>query len=228
MGKETNHLGKVPLRIMLMERFRIADELIKRLKYFLNNDIGDEMKINKKVIMLLVLTLILLITSILLINKINDISGQITEENDSFTKTKAQLDLAEGILYGYTKDTNYKMFFGEWEVTKAINITSTENDNNIIGDMFYYDYDVIKRNSEIITETPIYMYYIIPEEDSNPFYEQPSPKELGINGPYSVRIKVNNDYFDGAEFYVKDDQTLILITLNGAFYEMKRIKYFNK
>lgn len=162
----------------------------------------------------------------ILFNNISDLQNTIYDRENEIKQLKED----EEILKKMYSDTNYKLFFGEWVVTKILaenyRFGAKENAEDLIGTIFYYDFNQIKRNDEITSDMPIYHYYVIPKNNKRFLQYMPLPSELGIEGEFSlfVETKTKNVFIEGISFYVKDDETLILYQ-NGVFYEMKRKSY---
>lgn len=159
----------------------------------------------------------------------NNLSELQTRVNDKEDEIK-QLKENEEILKRTYSDTNYKLFFGEWVVTRILaenyRFGAEENAKELIGTIFYYDFNLIKQNNKITSDMPIYQYHVIPKNNKRFLPYMPLPSQLGIEGEFSlfVETKTKNISTKGTSFYVKDDKTLILFE-NGAFYEMKRKGY---
>lgn len=144
-----------------------------------------------------------------------------------------QLKENEEILKRSTIDANYKLFFGEWEVTRLLAKDTRHSSYNstidLIGTVFYFDHNLIKYNDEIANKSPFYSYYVIPEANKNFLPSIPPPSALGIEGDFSLYIEVEEGLasFGYISFYVKDDTTLILFE-NESFYEMKRKSFIRE
>lgn len=144
-------------------------------------------------------------------------------------------------LYSYTKDSNFKLFWGKWKVTKVIgecvfdnqacewNISFEINrDPEIsIGTIYEFTDSNININGEKITEKIMYDYYVIPEGDFSSkdmfLMEYPEPEDLGLSGEFFLLIKAVSKESQSycISFFVKDSDTLILIS-NDVCYEMTR------
>lgn len=144
-------------------------------------------------------------------------------------------------------DTNYKLFFGEWKVGKIIGENqeqgADENADALIGMTYFYSDGGIREgkmssigDGDYVVARQEYHYYLVPKDSDNLFPNMPSPDELGIEGEYVIFVSVifsdNSVYssdamstFKGGNFYVKDNDTLILYA-NNVFYEMNRISYY--
>lgn len=130
-------------------------------------------------------------------------------------------------------DKRYKMFYGEWIITKQIGANSAvafQNINNMIGkktiftdwkSCFYYD------GNNIEIDYPEYNIDIIPvEENSTCFFNISKMEELGIANNYIVIFTLEGRYADSMYYIIKDDETLILYC-KGIYLEMKRTKYLS-
>ena len=144
-------------------------------------------------------------------------------------------------LYGYIKDSNFKLFWGKWKVTKVMGehvfderafewYTSFDTDNEaekLIGTVYEFTDSNISIDTEIIAEKIMYKYYVIPKKNFSSkdmfLMEYSAPEDFGLNGNFFLLVEAiskEQKYFC-TEFYVKDNDTLILISDN-IYYEMKR------
>ena len=155
---------------------------------------------------------------------VNEQDDQIKELQENAGKDKRKI-----------LDTNYKLFFGEWIVTKIVGEDERcgkgENAESMLGTVFYYDYDVIKQNGEIISNNPMYKYFVLPKSNREFLYPMPTAFELGIEGEFHLYVETYTEdvFIEGTSFYVKDDNTLVLFSeREKAFYEMKRKSYIRE
>ncbi|MHB8131615.1 MAG: hypothetical protein ACYDEX_21750 [Mobilitalea sp.] len=137
-----------------------------------------------------------------------------------------------------TRDGGYKMFYGEWEVTKIVGVDirypnypiDMERAESLIGRRVSYTYQSFKLEDVEMLKDPIYTIEILPVEKNKSYIGgMPTLEEIGITGNYFAFISIHNvndllGDMDGTEFYVKDDNTLILFE-RDVYYELKRISY---
>lgn len=62
-------------------------------------------------------------------------------------------------------DTEYKIFFGEWEITEFLGVSrycQGKEQEEIIGYHIYYDAKKLEVDGKVVIEKPIYMLGLIP------------------------------------------------------------------
>lgn len=142
-------------------------------------------------------------------------------------------------------DSEYKLFYGEWEIKKFINFTASipiafaekgeggQPPKDIIGTKIFFDRDKILNNDKIVCTDPIYTISIIPIlKNGQQFLGERSMsiKDLRIKGEYFNFITVkdgnflNLDDVIGTEFYIVDNNTLIL-EYKACEFVMKRTAF---
>lgn len=146
--------------------------------------------------------------------------------------TKIQTE--EDLRYMDIFNPGYKMFYGEWEVTRLlVRNVHIDTPEDLVGRTVYYDYTAMKNDGIDIPGTVIYMVEIYPQPGHSHFYYTASPQDMGIGGDYFVDVtvepqflhnEINGKRIIGDSFLIKDDQTLIL-SYDNCFYEMKRKSY---
>lgn len=137
--------------------------------------------------------------------------------------------------YPKLEDTEYKMFYGEWEVAEVLGRHQKEPlemeiAEELIGNSIAFYREEILIDGIQVVKDPGYHFTIIPViPDKKYIRYMPSLKEIGITGNYFIYVYIYNvfdqtgDLF-GAEFYIKDDQTLVMF-YQEVYYELKRISY---
>lgn len=145
-------------------------------------------------------------------------------------------------------DSEYKLFYGEWEIKECINFTasipkSTAEEGeepqypDIIGAKIYYSRDKILNNNKTVCTFPIYTIGVIPILEKEQLFlgkHSLSIKVLGIKGEYFNFVTVldeNNidtvsDEIIGNTFYVVDNNTLVL-EFNACEFIMKRTAFID-
>lgn len=148
------------------------------------------------------------------------------------TKTTGDINNSDSTT---AKDTEYKLFYGEWKVNKILGkhltlSVETEIAEKILGKRITYSIDSVKNDDIEKVINPNYNYAIVPITQNKTYVEKmPSLQQLGIDGEYFVYVYVYNttgqgDDILGTEFYIKDDSTLVML-YNDVYYELKRISY---
>ncbi len=150
-------------------------------------------------------------------------------------------------LESWVGDSEYKLFYGEWEIKEFINFTAsipktmTDEEElqypDIIGTKIYFDRDKVLNNGKIVCKSPVYTIGIIPVLEKEQLFlgkHSMSIKELGIKGEYFNFVTVasadnmNNgsDEIMGKTFYVVDNNTLVL-EYNACEFIMKRTAFID-
>ena len=135
-----------------------------------------------------------------------------------------------------TNDILYKLFYGEWEIVSVIegrNFDQLQTDN-YIGKIVKYANDSIIVDGEVVLAAPAYAYGIIPMDYYAEFSQGYGPNEpiFDLDNEYFVYVWVETwvrgDYSEEErsfkQFYVVDDNTLVLDAIDG-YYIMKRLAY---
>lgn len=145
-------------------------------------------------------------------------------------------------------DSEYKLFYGEWEIKECINFTASVPNStaeegkesqypDIIGTKIYFNRDKILNNDKIVCTSPIYTIGIIPVLEKEQLFlgkHSMSIKGLGIEGEYFNFVTIldeNNidfvsDEIIGNTFYVVDNNTLVL-EYNACEFIMKRTSFID-
>ncbi len=128
----------------------------------------------------------------------------------------------------------YKLFYGEWIITKRIGINQKEPVQDIdemIGKKFVFTDGRVNAycyGREVQVDYPEYTIKIIPvEENSTYFLHMPTMGELGITNNYIVIFTIKKESDNGMYdivFIIKDDETLIMF-YKDSYLELKRIKH---
>jgi len=138
----------------------------------------------------------------------------------------------------YLRDNEYKLFYGTWTVNKVIcgkqirGITFDIIDvKKFIGFKIKYSNYSIEVNGQKKVDNPNYCIAVVPNQQNITYIPGlPSFGELGFTGPYVSFVTANhsedliNEPFKFTQFYIKDDNTLILFD-GGYLYELKRISH---
>ncbi|MHB8131830.1 MAG: hypothetical protein ACYDEX_22890, partial [Mobilitalea sp.] len=126
----------------------------------------------------------------------------------------------------------YKMFYGEWEIAKIVGLDirypnypiDMEWAKSLIGRRVSYTYESFKIDDVEILKDPVYTIVISPVMENKSYIGgMPTLEEIGITGNYFAFIYIYNVHdfsgdLDGREFYVKDDNTLVLFE-RAVYYE---------
>ncbi len=138
-------------------------------------------------------------------------------------------------------NNTYKMFYGKWEIknifgyNNKLGETLPEFSSNI-GKKIFYGNDKIEYDN-LSLDNFLYSYTILPNEKNECyFYNTLTNEQLGISGEYYVFVHVetfieelgsNSPKFIGDEFFIIDDNTLILVK-DGVFYLAERVSHIYK
>ena len=194
----------------------------------------------KKSLLIFLITVITITNIVVLIVNIstsnNQLLSNIIHRNDNsrsnITDNSTQKN-TNNDSKSITRDFEYKMFYGEWKVTKIVGQPPgrlykyyKEIAENFLNQTVSYTFDSIKINGIEKVKNPEYFIRLIPVTPNNAFINGwPSLDEIGITGNYFAFVRVNNADGDSpTTFYIKDDSTLILFE-NNAYYELKRLSY---
>lgn len=131
----------------------------------------------------------------------------------------------------------YKLFYGEWKVEEVLfehpRIGPDEGYLDIIGKTVYYDKTLYKEDGNMISDEPFYDIAIIPRTNKPFESDFWGEFDMGLGDKYFVFVSINFDWvFDerefpfASEFYIKDDNTLILSSHN-CLYRMSRVSYID-
>lgn len=163
-------------------------------------------------------------------------SDESIEEDSSTTEEEGNKDTdiknADGEKKSFV-DKSYKIYYGEWIVKDICGeherLGKQENAEELIGSKIYFDVDEIRINDLIAVTNPEYRISILPSTIDYYIPNMPSHKELGVKGNFFTFVSVytgetSNPLLISADFYVKDDKTLILVS-NDAYYTLERIDY---
>lgn len=160
-------------------------------------------------------------------------SDQIKEKQKQLFDMKDIIKNHDGVFY---LDSNYKLFWGTWKVTKIIGENSKygadANAQDLIGVEYQLEEQIISVSNLKHSDFPVYQYYVVDNDATSVkenipiLTEMPSPKDLGMSGDFVIFVNVLSNWQKEFElnFYVKDSETLILFA-NNAFYEMKLIDH---
>lgn len=202
-------------------------------------------KISKKLIYRLLLILVCTVNLVIMFYNIKTYDSNQTLKNKYITegtkeynnkiKEDGKKDNNSSYNENKYKDTEYKMFYGEWEVSKIIGEHKTlpvdiEEAKTNIGKRITYQQDKIIYEGQEERKDPLYNYSIIPVKNPIRSYilKMPTLEEIGIKGEYFVFVWIRSPMelkgFLGNEFYIKDDNTLI-VSYYDVYYELKRISY---
>lgn len=195
-------------------------------------------RVNYKIWIHVLIEIILIGVIVFMIFFKDEVSNIVDEtnlvDNDLENTEQIYVKVNEKNDYSLTSvDTRYKLFFGEWEVTKIIaehqRFGGDENAEDLLGTVFYYNHDIMKKDDLIISNAPIYRYYVLPASNARFLQGMPLPSEIGINGDFWVYIEIKTEdiFQEGTSFYIKDDETLIFYD-NNVFYEVKRKSYIEQ
>lgn len=109
-------------------------------------------------------------------------------------------------------------------------VENEEGAERNIGKKVTYLPDTISIDNNVIIKNPRYDIAVVPVIDTDRSYieKMPTLKDLGIKGEYFVYVVVPSDRLDhlfGEDFYVKDNETLI-VSYEDVYYELKRISFY--
>jgi hypothetical protein len=166
------------------------------------------------------------------INTIKQNDIEVTEKVGKSNEEKAEKNDEND---ANSSDTQYKIFFGQWEVTKVVYARpgmNLEKAEAYIGMKISFTRDAIKIEGQNEILKPQYSIAIIPIFNLKDSYvnKMPTLGDIGINGEYFVYVYISTDnliekfHVPGNEFYIKDDDTLIAL-FEDMYYEIKRISY---
>ena len=166
------------------------------------------------------------------INTIKQNDIEVTEKVGKSNEEKAEKNDENDVN---SSDTQYKIFFGQWEVTKVVYARpgmNLEKAEAYIGMKINFTRDAIKIEGQNEILKPQYSIAIIPISNLKDSYvnKMPTLGDIGINGEYFVYVYISTDnliekfHVPGNEFYIKDDDTLIAL-FEDMYYEIKRISY---
>ena len=157
---------------------------------------------------------------------------KVNEDNNS-KDSKNQINYSNNSI---NNDTEYKLFFGEWEVSKIVGqhqtlLVDINKAKRYLGKKVLFLQEKISFDNQVKITNPKYDLAVVPiiNQDKSYIEKMPSLKEIGINGEYFIYVYVNmyqENYssFLGDEFYIKDDKTLVAF-YNDVYYELKRVSY---
>ena len=192
----------------------------------------------KKLLLIFVITVITIINIVVLIINISTSNNQLlsniihrNDNNPSNVTDNTTQKNTNNASNSIQRDKEYKMFYGEWKVTRIVgkpNRLSLYNEEaeNFINQTISYTFDSVKINGVEDVKNPQYFIRLIPVTPDNAYiYGWPSLDEIGITGSYFAYVGTYNPgEFLAHEFYVKDDATLIMFR-NNVYYELKRLSY---
>lgn len=132
-----------------------------------------------------------------------------------------------------TQSGQYVLFLGEWVVEDLLYQGKMSDPNwdieKPIGVRLYFEDDKILENDELAIENAEYVISILPKTDISFIQKMPNQEEMGIYGEYinfvdCIGHHTGNSIIQDYGFFVKDDDTLILFTMNSLF-ELKRLNH---
>lgn len=160
------------------------------------------------------------------LNRINEKKAQLSDINEIINNN-------DGNFYC---DSNYKLFWGRWKVTKIIGENSKygadKDADALIGVEYQLEEQIISISNAMYSDFPVYQYYVVAndaksvKEDIPILADMPTPENLDLSGDFVIFVSVLSRWQQDFElnFYIKDSETLILYA-NNAFYEMKLIDH---
>lgn len=161
---------------------------------------------------------------------ISEDSSTTEEEDNKDTEIRNNDAVSEKSLF---VDNSYKIYYGEWIVKEICGeherLGKQENAEELIGSKIYFDVDEIRINDVIAITNPEYRISILPSTIDYYIPNMPSHKDLGVKGEFFMFVSVytgetSNPLLISADFYIKDDKTLILVS-NDAYYTLERVDY---